>query len=137
MAQETVDIGAEHAESLARSFASSSFILGNPRNSVSQSLAVASEKDCHELSLREVSALPEREPLTSTTTTSVKGQMTLMSLKDSSQTDSGRQNNAWIERTVQTAISDILPDDEKLGAEMHTPTVQWPRQQKCGCANPS
>ncbi|KAF4469471.1 hypothetical protein FALBO_3622 [Fusarium albosuccineum] len=44
----------------------------------SQSLTVTSEKDCHDLFLQEVSALPEREPVTSTTTSPTETRMTTM-----------------------------------------------------------
>ncbi|KAF5005664.1 hypothetical protein FDECE_7898 [Fusarium decemcellulare] len=44
----------------------------------SQSLTVTSEKDCNDLFLQEVSALPEREPVTSTTTSPTETRMTTM-----------------------------------------------------------
>ncbi|KAJ3505311.1 hypothetical protein NM208_g16208 [Fusarium decemcellulare] len=74
----------------------------------SQSLTVTSEKDCHDLFLQEVSALPEREPVTSTTTSPTETRMTTMPRRDNTQTDSSTQNNVWIARTVRTAMSNIL-----------------------------
>ncbi|KAM5364146.1 hypothetical protein ACJZ2D_011647 [Fusarium nematophilum] len=74
---------------------------------VSQSLSVKSEKDCNELFLREVSALPEREAPASTASPT-ETQLTLSTRKDSPNVDSATRNNVWIARTVRTAMSNVL-----------------------------
>ncbi|KAM6528872.1 Hypothetical protein NCS54_00734400 [Fusarium falciforme] len=74
----------------------------------SKTYTVTSEQECSDLFLREVSALPEREPATSNTTSPTDTQMPIMPRRDSAQTDSVTRNNVWIGRTVRIAMSNVL-----------------------------
>ncbi|KAG8352833.1 hypothetical protein FVEN_g9178 [Fusarium venenatum] len=73
--------------------------------SASRRLNVNSEKETQDLLLRNIRALPERELLPPSTTTSLSTQLPLMSRRDS-ETNSTTRNNVWIARTFATGLRD-------------------------------
>ncbi|WZH40586.1 uncharacterized protein QYS62_001523 [Fusarium acuminatum] len=74
----------------------------------SERLNVTSERDCQNLLLRELTALPERDPLAPGTISCTTPQLPLLTRRDTA-TDSTTRNNVWIARTVRAAMSDVFP----------------------------
>ncbi|QPC74725.1 hypothetical protein HYE68_005477 [Fusarium pseudograminearum] len=72
---------------------------------VSNKLNINSEKESQDLLLRDIRALPEREP--PSTVASSSTQLPLMSRRDSESCSTTR-NNVWITRTVRAALPGVL-----------------------------
>ncbi|PTD11432.1 hypothetical protein FCULG_00002865 [Fusarium culmorum] len=67
---------------------------------ISNRLNINSEKESQDLLLRNIRALPEREPLPPSTMASSSTQLSLMSRRDSESCSTTR-NNVWIARTSE------------------------------------